>query len=237
MIQVVCGSDPREPIGLQVFQSSVLRHATELVSFVPLVERLLRKEGLYKRPHVIRDGRLWCPISNAPMATAFANSRFLTPWVAHEQWVLFADAADMLALDDLVQLFGQADERYALMCVKHRHEPVRATKMDGQLQTVYARKNWSSLMLWNTVHPSNRRLTLAMVNSLPGRDLHRFCWLEDAEIGALPSGWNHLVGVDPDDAKPQLVHYTEGSPEVGYQGSWASLWMSAARPYVLSHAA
>ena len=34
-----------------------------------------------------------------------------------------------------------------------------------------ARKNWSSLVLWNMDHPGTKRLTLDMVNELPGRDL------------------------------------------------------------------
>ena len=60
-----------------------------------------------------------------------------------------------------------------------------------------------------------------MVNTLPGRDLHRFCWLEDDEIGELPPEWNHLVGIDPDTkaARPALLHYTLGTAEVGVDGS------------------
>jgi hypothetical protein len=224
MLDVVCGADPREPVGLAVFQASVLRHATEVVRFTPLVERLLRREGLYTRPHDVREGRLWCPISDAPMSTDFAISRFLTPWLVSEQWALYADAADMLARDDLAQLFALADERFAIMCVKHRHEPTGDEKMDQQIQTRYARKNWSSLMLWNLSHASNRRLTLRDVNGRPGRDLHRFCWLEDGEIGALPPEWNYLVGASTTDHAPALVHFTEGSPELGYAGPWADEW-------------
>jgi hypothetical protein len=52
-------------------------------------------------------------------------------------------------------------------------------------------------MLFNCDHPSNKKLTVEMINTLPGRDLHRFCWLEDDEIGELDPGWNWLVGEQP----------------------------------------
>jgi hypothetical protein len=117
------------------------------------------------------------------------------------------------------------------MVVKHEHIPTEQTKMDNQVQTTYNRKNWSSVILWNLEHPAHKRLSLEMVNELPGRDLHRFCWLEDGEIGDLPLAWNYLVGVDPDSEvdlgiKPKLLHYTLGTPELGIKGSYAREWLS-----------
>src|SRR5690606_17567627 len=164
------------------------------------------------------DGQLWCPISDAPMATSFANSRFLTPWLTDADWALFCDGADMLWLADPAEMFALADPKYAVQVVKRRHEPGEQTKMDKQVQTAYPRKNWSSVILWNRKHPANARLTLDMVNSLPGRDLHRFCWLEDDEIGELPLECNWLVGVDADEGSPKLLHYTLGLPSMpGYE--------------------
>jgi hypothetical protein len=71
-------------------------------------------------------------------------------------------------------------------------------------------------MLFNCDHPSNAKLTLEMVNTLPGRDLHRFCWLQDDEIGELPQEWNYLVGVTKlaMPSAPNLVHWTLGSPNI-----------------------
>ena len=63
---------------------------------------------------------------------------------------------------------------------------------------------------------------------IPGRDLHRFCWLEDAEIGELPLEWNYLAGIDSDTATPpNLLHYTLGLPTMpGYKrGPWADVWL------------
>jgi hypothetical protein len=65
-----------------------------------------------------------------------------------------------------------------------------------------------------------------MVNSVPGRELHQFCWLEDDEIGELPVEWNFLVDVTPMTVKPKLLHFTRGIPAMeGYDtGPWAEVW-------------
>ncbi len=90
--------------------------------------------------------------------------------------------------------------------------------MDGQEQTRYQRKNWSSVMLFHCGHPANRTLSMHLVNTVPGRDLHRFCWLEDELIGSLPARWNLLVGHSAYDEQAALVHFTEGVPDMpGYE--------------------
>lgn len=219
MIDIIGGWEPREALGFQVAQFSAIRRTTQPLRFTPLMEKALRYNGLYRRPHETRGGQLWCPISHAPMATSFANSRFLVPWLAQGDWALFCDLADMLFLADPAEVFGLADPNYAVHVVKREHVPSERTKMDAQAQTVYPRKNWSSVVLWNLGHPANVRLTLQMVNELPGRDLHAFCWLADHEIGDLPTAWNWLAGTDPvgiedSGTTPKLLHYTEGTPEL-----------------------
>jgi hypothetical protein len=228
MIEIIGGWDEREAIGYSVAEFSAIRRTTQPIIFQPLMQKALRYKQYYWRPHEIRDGKLWCPISEAPMSTEFANSRFLIPWIAKTKFVLFCDFADMLFVADPAELFALAQDRYAVMVVKQHHVPRGTVKMDGQEQTQYERKNWSSVVLWNIDHPANGRLTLEMVNTLPGRDLHRFCWLTDIEIGELPAEWNYLVGKDHvRDTPPKLLHYTEGIPTMpGYEdGPWADAWL------------
>lgn len=147
------------------------------------------------------------------MSTEFAISRFLVPAIAQMGWAVFMDC-DVLVRTNVARLFPDLDERYAVYCVKHRHQPAQGVKMDGQVQAQYGRKNWSSMMVFNCNHPANIALDLDMVNSLPGRDLHRFCWLKDEEIGELPPEWNYLVGEThlPEGVQPKIVHHTNGSP-------------------------
>lgn len=196
----------------------------------------LRDAGLYSRPTSTRDGRMWDDISQAYMSTEHANSRFLVPFLAAEKpekWALFTDC-DIIARRPVSDILEQAIDRYAVMVVKHNYAPDSTVKMDGQSQQPYARKNWSSVMLWNTDHPANRRLTLDMVNTLPGRDLHRFCWLEHSEIGELTPDWNWLVGHSDPTIAPAIVHYTEGLPSMaGYENcAFAEDWRAMRRDWL-----
>jgi hypothetical protein len=223
---IFVGYDPREAEAFGVCRHSLRKYAAGIPIYALSLEDL-REMGLYTRPMSKRDNRLWDDISEAPCATEFAISRFLTPEMAGHGLALFMDC-DILARADLDNLFWQArcDASKAVWCVKHVHEPPPGLKMDGQEQTRYARKNWSSVMLFNCDHPANKMLTVDLVNKVPGRDLHRFCWLADEEIGELNPKWNWLVGHSDPDIDPALVHFTEGTPNMpGYEDcAYASDW-------------
>ena len=66
----------------------------------------------------------------------------------------------------------------------------------------------------NCGHAQVRQLTPEVVNTASGLFLHRFNWLTDDVIGALPMTWNYLEGwhtaVDCQD--PRAVHFTRGGP-------------------------
>jgi hypothetical protein len=212
------GFDPREAHAFAVARRSTRRQLTLPIPTSGLVLADLKARGLYTRPTSRRDGRLWDDISDAPMATEFACSRFLVPYLNnYDGWAVFMDS-DMLVRTNLVRLFQQCDMSKAVMVVKHDHQPTADTKMDGQVQTRYARKNWSSMMVFNCGHSSNKALTVELVNSVPGRDLHAFCWLKDHEIGALDQSWNYLVGHSSPEITPNIVHFTDGIPSMpGYE--------------------
>lgn len=211
--EVFIGYDDRERVAYNVCAFSIMRRSSQPIDITPLKLDALRKEGLYTRPHIKRKrGYLWDVISDAPMATEFANSRWLVPYLAENKWSLFMDC-DMLLVTDINKVFQQVDDKYAVMCVKHDYQPKDTVKMDNCEQTQYSRKNWSSFMLINKHHPANKRLTLKMINETPGRDLHRFCWLNDDEIGGLDEGWNWLEGHSPKDSLDIYnIHYTRGGP-------------------------
>lgn len=151
-------------------------------------------------------------------STEFSHTRFLVPHLmGYKGWALFMDS-DMLFLSDVKKLFALCDDRYAMMCVKHTY-PMRAdsVKMDGRAQRSYNRKNWSSFVLWNCAHPANREITPEKVNFLSGKDLHAFCWLEDAQIGAIPYSYNYISGISPKlpperGGRPDVLHFTDGGP-------------------------
>jgi len=130
----------------------------------------------------------------------------------YEGWSLFVDC-DFLFTRDIAELFDMADQKYALMCVKHDYVPRAAMKMDGQKQVAYPRKNWSSCVLWNCSHSANHIVTPNIVNAGTGAYLHRFQWLDDEMIGDLPLEWNWLEGeYDKPKTIPAIIHYTNGGP-------------------------
>lgn len=207
----------------QVARSSIEHRSAEVVCR-PIIQKALRDLGIYTRP------------SNPLETTEFSITRFLTPWLGgYRGWALFMDN-DMVVLDDIGKLFALADDRYAVMCAKHDYTPSNIVKLDNKPQTLYPRKNWSSVILWNLDHPKNHLLTPELVNEATGLYLHRFMWLDDDDIGELPIEWNWLVGWHPEqrDPLPKLVHYTEGGPYLrGSQDcAYADLWKAEfARTY------
>jgi hypothetical protein len=235
------GYDPREDLAYRVARHSILSR-TEECEVLPVELADPCVYSILTRPVEQKDGRLWCPISQAPMATEFAISRFCAPFLHKMRmenlkasnigpWALFVDS-DIICFVDIRQLFAELDDRYAVMCVKHKpHGKDGEIKMDDQLQTFYARKNWSSVMAINVNHPANLRFTLKDLNERPGRDLHAFFWLKDEEIGALENKWNVLVDVDDMNTVKfsGIWHYTLGGPFLpGWKGgSFDVVWRGA----------
>lgn len=218
------GYDLREEAAYEVALGSLRRRASAPVTVTPLDIRRLEAFGLLRRPTDLRGQRYDLP-SNAPASTEFAISRFLVPILAQTGWALFADC-DVVFLGDVTELFALADPQYAVMCVQHGPQKGTQSKMDGQAQLTYPRKNWSSVMLFNCDHPANRRLSLVDVQERRGFDLHQFYWCADSEIGALPAEWNWLVNVEPKPIHPKIAHFTLGGPfTVGWKGAdHDSLW-------------
>lgn len=217
-MRIYIGHEPREYDAYQVAVKSLLHRATIPVEITPLDAGRLAQTGLLRRPTDARDG-LYDLHSNAPCATGFAISRFLTPILAQTGWALFIDC-DVVFMADIAELLQYCDRSKAVMVVKHRYQPGGMNKMDNVEQTIYHRKNWSSVMLWNCDHEANRRLSLQDVQERPGRDLHKFYWLHDSEIGELPPEWNWLVGEQTMPKPPKICHYTLGGPFIpGWAGA------------------
>lgn len=191
------GYDPRESAVYHVFCQSVIEHASGPVSFSPLHSPMLNNfDGQ-------QDG-----------TNAFIYSRYLVPYLNdYDGWALFCDG-DMVVTDDIYQILDLRDESKAVQVVKHDYKcsPRKyiGTPMESD-NVQYPRKNWSSVMLFNCGHRSNRILTPEFVSTAGPKTLHRFEWLNDSEIGELPPEWNWLVGEYP-EAHAKLYHHTLGSP-------------------------
>lgn len=227
------GFDPREAAAFAVARESCRKHLTRPVPIHGLLLDDLQKAGLYTRPIEYRPSAadrpiMWDVVSDAPMSTQHANARFFVPMLAKTGWALFTDG-DVLFRDNVCRLFEQLDTSKAVYCVWHKHKPKSGTKMDGQVQTSYGRKNWSSVIAFNCDHEANRALTLDVLNNTPGRDLHRLFWLADCDIGELDPMWNHLVGVSDSKKPASIAHFTEGVPDMPGYGHqpYAAEWFKA----------
>jgi hypothetical protein len=211
LISVTIGYDPREAVAFSVLAHSIHARASQPVGIAPLM--LSQLKGVLTRER------------HALQSTDFSFSRFLTPYLAgFTNWTLFMDC-DMVMLDDVAKLWALRDDRYAVMVVKHDHRPRESRKFLGEPQTAYAKKNWSSVMLFNNARCG--ALTPDYVNAASGLELHQFKWLAgDDLIGELPDRWNHLVGYNPPRDDAALVHFTLGGPYFPdfagceYAGAW-----------------
>ena len=150
-----------------------------------------------------------------PLAsTPFTYARFYIPQINNYKGVSIFCDGDFLFLDDVNVLFKLYNSKYAVQVVKHDYNPTNTIKMNDKIQTIYPRKNWSSLIIWNNEHPKNKQLNLDLLNCSTGSFLHQFKWLDDEEIGDISYEWNWLVGWynESKNYKPKALHFTEGGP-------------------------
>lgn len=212
-LKIFIGFDSKEPVAFSVLTHSILARTT-----VPVLISPLALKGL---------GTTYRRRRGATESTEFSISRFLVPYLSgYRGYSVFMDC-DMLCRVDFKELrdiiYADArkpltpytEEHYLLdksvLLCQHEYAPKSATKFLGQPQTAYPRKNWSSFIVFNNAHC--RALTPDYVNSASGLDLHRFNWLPDEKIGALPREWNCLVGEENQSPEPpKIIHWTNGGP-------------------------
>jgi lipopolysaccharide biosynthesis glycosyltransferase len=190
-LRIFIGFDSRE-----AECSDILAYSLRAHSSIPLDIRYLDLRQLdFDRAH------------DPLQSTEFTYTRFLVPHLCDYQGKAIFMDCDMLCLGDIAELDRLDMTDYALRVVQHDYRPSAATKMDGKAQTVYPRKNWSSLMLMNCARL--RLWTKEVVETQSGAYLHRFQDIPDEQIGELPKTWNTL---DWMDEHTKLIHYTSGGP-------------------------
>ena len=194
MIRVFIGGDSNEVIAAHVLAHSIIRRSSVPVCVTPLIL-----------------GQLPLTRAREPIqSTEFAFSRFLVPYLCgFKGRSIFMDC-DMLCRADIKELW-EIDTGKAVSVVKHDYIPKDKQKFLGNTQTNYAKKNWSSLMIFD--NELCRELIPPVVNIATGLYLHQFKWLnDDKDIGGIPVEWNHLVGEYEPNPNAKLVHFTLGTP-------------------------
>jgi len=196
VIPIFIGYDSKVKIAYHVLAESILRNSSTPVTISPI--NLSNLKNIYTR-------------KQDPLAsTEFSFSRFLVPHLMnYNGWAIFMDS-DMVMLSDITELWNLRNENYAIQVCKHDYTPSSKNKFLGNTQTVFAKKNWSSLMLMNT--SKCKTLIPEYVNNKSGLELHQFKWLDESLIGELPLEWNWLVGEYPYKKDVHNIHFTEGGP-------------------------
>ena len=205
-LKIFIGWDSREAECAEVLAYSLKKYAT-----IPLDIRYLKLAELdFDRP------------LDPLQSTEFTYSRFLVPYLCqYGGKAIFMDC-DMLCLGDIKELDDLEMSQYALRVVKHNHQPTEKLKMDGKIQTVYPRKNWSSLMIMNC--QELKLWTREVIENMSGAYLHRFKDIPDEKIGDIPKTWNTL---DWMDETTKLIHYTKGGPwfEQWRDHPYGAIWL------------
>jgi lipopolysaccharide biosynthesis glycosyltransferase len=195
-IPIFIGYDPREAIAFHTCVNSIIRHASQPVSIMPLALNNFRD---YTETHT--DG-----------SNQFIYSRFLVPHLMDYQGQAIFMDGDMIARGDIAELWALRDLGKDVQVVKHDYKTRMTEKYLGSKNEDYPRKNWSSVMIFNCQNYPTKKLTPEYIQKSTGAHLHRFEWTSDDRVGALPPEWNWLpdeYGANPD---AKLLHYTLGTP-------------------------
>ena len=211
MVNVYIGYDAREQDAYNVAMASVKEHSN--VQVKGLIREQLKTYGFY-----YREDRL--------ASTEFTITRFLVPWLEnYKGFSIFMDC-DVLVNTDISKIMDEIDEENDVSCVQHHYYPKTSTKMDGQSNHLYPRKNWSSVMVFN--NERCKALTNEYVNKAQPSDLHQMKWAN--KIGSLHHTWNYLSGYYHDLDKPNIIHYTDGGPwfkayeNCDFADEWREAW-------------
>ena len=195
-IPVFIGYDPREAIAYHVCANSIIRNASAPVAIIPVALNLFTD---YKETH-------------GDNSNHFVYTRFLVPYLMDFRGrAIFIDG-DMVVRGDIIELYESLNTGYDVAVVKHDYKTRMPVKYMGAPNEDYPRKNWSSVIVWDCQSYPNRRLTPDFVQKQPGSFLHRFSWIDDDRIQALPIEWNWLPDELGENTDAKLLHYTLGTP-------------------------
>jgi len=205
LIRIFIGYDENEPVAFHVLVHSILKRASVPVSITPLNRTNLK--DCYWRPRGELD------------STDFSSSRWIVPHLCnYEGTAIFMDC-DVLCRGDIKDLWDNRPvELNAVNVVQHHHVPTEDTKFLGVEQTRYSRKNWSSVMIFD--NDRCRMLTKHIVNTMSSPLwFHQFQWVDESQIGALDTRFNHLVGYSKELDDVLLAHFSMGGPWYGHNDS------------------
>jgi hypothetical protein len=237
---ILLGYDPREDDAFEVCKYSIQKFSARanFPPVIPLKMGELRRLQMYDRPYRMdANGQRYDETDGLPFSTEFSFTRFLTPHYAKALGftghVLFVDS-DFIFLRDPNEVLETGVRDYPFACTKHRWENIKeGKKMDGQIQSLYSRKLWSSFMLFDLdSYDWDSILSPEVVNHRPGGWLHGLEWMEENPIGSIPLDWNYIPGFSPPCPAPKAIHYSMEAPWFNEQMHWVHMFAEMKGAYL-----
>ena len=136
-LKIFIGYDSREKIAYHVLSQSIIDNSTIPVTITPI--NLKNIKYFYNRQKTKKH------------STEFSISRFLAPYLSnYKGYSLYLDC-DFIVLGDVAKLLKIVSKKNkVLWCVKHKYYiPKDKIKFLREKQLPYAKKNWSSFMIFN----------------------------------------------------------------------------------------
>ena len=198
-MRVFIGHDSRHPKATKACYNSIKAY-NKNIKVIPLYKHKLIDKGVYGRKDIQGE------------STEFSFTRFYVPLMSKYKGISMFCDNDFIFRDDVAKIFDYLKEDDLIACVKHKYYNIQNTKMDGVVNKMYPRKNWSSLMVFNNKKLENI-LTKEYLDKASAADLHQLAWAEN-KISEVDGTWNHLVGEQPYSKKNPAkgIHFTNGGP-------------------------
>lgn len=196
MLKIFIGYDSEKEDCYNVCRYSLLKRTSD-VEIQKIGNSLLSKDIWYRKKNKLET-------------TEFSICRFLTPFLSEYKGISIFMDDDFLWRCDIKDILKYFDPNKAVMVCQHDYTPKYNRKWSNNKQTVYEKKNWSSLMMFNNEHTDCRKLNITNVNEQSGLWLHQFKWTE--HVGSIPLSYNFLVGEYDKEQDIDAYHFTNGCP-------------------------
>ena len=193
-MKIYIGFDVSKPECFDVCKFSIQKRTNEI--------------SINKIGNSILSNDIWYRKRNDLETTDFSICRFLVPYLSNYDGISVFMDDDFLWQCDVKELMNYYGDTKSVMVCKHDYVPKHTKKWSNNKQTIYRRKNWSSLMMFNNAHQDCKKLTSEYVNSIHPLSLHQFEWT--SSYGSIPLEYNHLVGEYDNIENAKALHYTNG---------------------------
>jgi|TARA_X000001316_G_scaffold9962_1_gene2923 hypothetical protein len=200
-MRIFIGHDTRYEDASSVCRQSIIENSSPNEHKITYLHKeKLKNAGVYGRADV--EGE----------STEFSFTRFYAPLTANFTGTIMFCDQDFVWLCNPSEILDTLDMSKPVHCVKHEinSDDIQTTKMNNQVNKVYPKKFWSSLIIW-TDPTAFKHITKESLDGASAKALHQFQWVNPKQLGSIDKKYNYLVGYYNDN-NYKALHYTQGGP-------------------------